>query len=29
MDVGEANNRDLVITHNVAKVLECLYGDNI
>ncbi len=29
MDVGEVNDHDRVITHNVAKVLESLYGDDI
>jgi len=29
IDVGKGNNIDLVVTHNGAKVLECLYGDGI
>jgi hypothetical protein len=29
INVGEGSGDDLVITHNGAKVLECLYGDGI
>jgi len=29
VDVGETNDPDAIITHNGAKVLECLYGDDI
>jgi len=29
VDVGEGNGVNLVVTHNDAKVLECLYGDDI
>jgi hypothetical protein len=29
VDVGETNGPNPIITHNGAKVLECLRGDNI
>ncbi len=29
VDVGEGNNTNPIVTHNGAKIFECLYGDDV